>query len=655
MSYAIQPYDDALTKILKKGKIKSNKRTGVKTLFVPGIFSEYDLTDSFPLVTKRKLWPKSIWAELLWFISGSTNNGDLNALGAKIWDSWVDENFENKHGYAKGSFGPVYGFQLRHFGGYYGNGVGGHPFTQDKSVVSSMNCTMEYNPNAQLIEENLYGKDGFDQLDFMVNRIKEDPSCRRILFSLWNPKEVSKMKLPPCFLAGHSVETGFGYKNIENLNIGDKVKTHDGTFQFVKEKFKTPYNGDILKITLHYMTGLPIECTPNHPFLVKDKGFIESKNLKEGDFLAIPRLKSKDRIKNFSKIVHTNQYGNKKDYLLDNPNDWYTLGYFLGDGWCDHNENGNRVCFSINDQQVNRILPLLRRSVKISKKPKSITYDTRSNKWNTILREFGHLAHNKQIPLWVLEAPDHLVDQFIQGYTDADGCVKENYTHYTTVSKNIALGLQQLFFRKGMRVSIYRQKRPVTKTIEGRIVKQRDTYNIVVKNNSNKKNLNKYIIEDDYIWVKVKNIVKNTNVDTDVYNISVDKNHTYTVENIVNHNCHYTYQVMIDDDGEMTGELTQRSADFPIGVPANIQFYSALTMMLAQQTGFKAVKFNHHTVDSHIYYDQISAIEEYLSLPSYDCPTLTINKATDIYSYKLEDFVLSKYECGPKLEIPVAV
>lgn len=303
MSYSIQPYDDALEYILKKGKEKSNKRTGVKTLFVPGILSRYDLTESFPLVTKRKIWPKSIWAELLWFISGSTNNNDLNALGAKIWNPWVDPEFEKKHGYADGSFGPVYGFQLRHFGGYYGNGIGGATHS-DKN----------HSPESKDI--NLYGEGGFDQLDFMVNRIKEDSSCRRILFSLWNPKEVSKMKLPPC---------------------------------------------------------------------------------------------------------------------------------------------------------------------------------------------------------------------------------------------------------------------------------------------------------------------------------------------------HYTYQIMVDDNGEMTGSLTQRSCDFPVGVCANIQFYSALTMMIAQQTGYKATEFVHYTVDSHIYWDQIPAMEEYLSLPSYDCPNLTINKADDIYSYKLDDFVLSNYQSGPKLEIPVAV
>src|SRR5690606_31689355 len=79
----------------------------------------------FPLLTKRRVWPKAVFAELLWMLSGSTCNKDLQALGCDFWTPWVDPALEKKHGYAEGCFGPVYGFQLRHFGGFYGNGIGG--------------------------------------------------------------------------------------------------------------------------------------------------------------------------------------------------------------------------------------------------------------------------------------------------------------------------------------------------------------------------------------------------------------------------------------------------------------------------------------------------------------------------------------------------
>jgi len=287
--YLMQPYDDALKEIMEQGVWRTNKRTGIRTKSVFGMLKRYRLdTDRFPILTKRKVWPKSVFSELLWFISGSTNNETLKALGCNFWTPWVDENFEKKHGFEKNSFGPVYGFQLRHFGGSYNKGI----------------------------ENAAYGRGGFDQLDWVVNRIKEDPSCRRTLWSLWNPNDVAEMRLPPC---------------------------------------------------------------------------------------------------------------------------------------------------------------------------------------------------------------------------------------------------------------------------------------------------------------------------------------------------HYGYQVLIDDDRRLTGIMTQRSCDFPIGVPANIQFYSALTVMLAQQTDCIPYEFVHETHDSHIYEDQMDAVAEYLTLPEIPSPKLEIEKAADIYSYTPDSFVISEFESGPKLEIPVAV
>jgi thymidylate synthase len=119
--------------------------------------------------------------------------------------------------------------------------------------------------------------------------------------------------------------------------------------------------------------------------------------------------------------------------------------------------------------------------------------------------------------------------------------------------------------------------------------------------------------------------------------------------------CHYTYQAIPDGDGGLTGILGQRSCDFPVGVPANIQFYSALTIMLAQQSGLKPREFVHNTNDCHIYLNQVEQVEEYLSRPKPDSPKLTINKAPDIYSYKVDDFVVSDYHPLEKIEMPVAV
>lgn len=305
--YLMSQYDESLTEILERGVSRTNKRTGIKTLSVFGMSKRYSLGDEgyFPIITKRQVFPKSVFAELLWFLSGSTLNRDLLNLRCKFWTPWVDEKWAEKHGFESDAFGPVYGFQLRHFGGDYGVG-GDQAIFQPRPDGSYLD----------MVGVKKYGEGGFDQLLWVVNRIKEDHSCRRTLWTLWNPHDVDKMRLPPC---------------------------------------------------------------------------------------------------------------------------------------------------------------------------------------------------------------------------------------------------------------------------------------------------------------------------------------------------HMLYQVLVDDERRLTGIMYQRSCDFPVGVPANIQFYSALTIMIAQQTDCVPHEFVHMTADSHIYEDQIPAVKEYLSRSPVDSPKLKINKAKDILSYKLEDFELTDYNPLSKIEIPVAV
>lgn len=194
--YLLKPYDDALQEILDTGTERTNKRTGIKTLSVFGMCRRYRLdTEYFPILTRRKVWPKSVFAELLWFLSGSTSNKDLQKLGCNFWNPWVDHEWEKERGFAEDTFGPVYGFQLRSFGGIYGNGIGGVAGTNNTHVNEGDGATFDCYGY-----DSLYGKGGFDQLAWIVKRIKEDSSCRRTLWTLWNPQDISNQRLPPCHM-----------------------------------------------------------------------------------------------------------------------------------------------------------------------------------------------------------------------------------------------------------------------------------------------------------------------------------------------------------------------------------------------------------------------------------------------------------------------
>jgi thymidylate synthase len=119
--------------------------------------------------------------------------------------------------------------------------------------------------------------------------------------------------------------------------------------------------------------------------------------------------------------------------------------------------------------------------------------------------------------------------------------------------------------------------------------------------------------------------------------------------------CHYCFHVDIDDEKRLSISLTQRSADYPVGICANIQFYSALCYMLSQQTGCKPYKLIHHTEDSHIYVNQIKQVEDYLSRDPVESPILNLKHAKDIFSYAVDDFEVINYNPHPPIKIPVAV
>jgi thymidylate synthase len=143
-------YLDLLAEVLQNGARKTD-RTGTGTLSVFGRQLRFNLADSFPLLTTKKLHTKSILYELLWFLRGDTNIKWLQERGVSIWDEWADEN---------GNLGPVYGYQWRHWRAPEGREI--------------------------------------DQIDRLITSLKTKPDSRRHIVSAWNPADVDEMALPPC-------------------------------------------------------------------------------------------------------------------------------------------------------------------------------------------------------------------------------------------------------------------------------------------------------------------------------------------------------------------------------------------------------------------------------------------------------------------------
>lgn len=158
----MKQYQDLIKDIFENG-YETDDRTGTGTISLFGTKLRWDLTKGFPAVTTKKLAWNACIAELIWFLSGSTNVNDLRLIqhdsliqGKTVWD----ENYENQAkdlGYHSGELGPIYGKQWRDFG-------------------------------------------GVDQIIEVIDRIKKLPNDRRQIVSAWNPAELKYMALPPCHM-----------------------------------------------------------------------------------------------------------------------------------------------------------------------------------------------------------------------------------------------------------------------------------------------------------------------------------------------------------------------------------------------------------------------------------------------------------------------
>lgn len=131
------------------------------------IHMKFDLRNGFPLLTTKKMGWKTILRELLWFLSGNTDNKQLINKKVNIWTQNA-EDYSKRSEYQEGDLGPIYGFQWRHFGADY------------------KGCDKDYTNK------------GVDQIRWLIDEIKQNPHSRRLIISSWNPVDIPTMALPPC-------------------------------------------------------------------------------------------------------------------------------------------------------------------------------------------------------------------------------------------------------------------------------------------------------------------------------------------------------------------------------------------------------------------------------------------------------------------------
>ncbi len=119
--------------------------------------------------------------------------------------------------------------------------------------------------------------------------------------------------------------------------------------------------------------------------------------------------------------------------------------------------------------------------------------------------------------------------------------------------------------------------------------------------------------------------------------------------------CHTLFQFYVND-GKLSCQLYQRSADIFLGVPFNIASYALLTLMVAQVCDLAPGDFIHTFGDAHLYLNHLEQVELQLSRTPYPLPQMKLNPAVkDIFAFRFEDFELQNYQAHPHIKAPVAI
>lgn len=591
-------YLDLIRKIYTKGMLKKARNDFTMSIF--GHQLRYNLQKGFPIHTEKKSYPKQIFTELWWMLTGSTDVRVLQKLGVHVWDKNSSAECLKKLNlpYREGDIGPGYGFQMRHFGAKY------------------IDCDTDYKGQ------------GIDQLQNCINDIQNcdlfnNPPSRRILIDLWNCVDTDKMALPPCFTPETLILTNRGYLPIVDVKITDYLMTHTGQFRRINKFFQTPYQNFVhnLMIDKH---PYAIRCTPEHPFLVKNFNSTEiewsrAKNLKIGQFIGFP-------INQQSWLPFDDAEGTDTiPSPVSNESTDKKMAFNVGFGFALNSRKSSSNCLT-NDNQTSLINQI-------------------NDRWMGVLE---NLVENQMITEQIHSMPKDLVEQFLRGYfyaLDYKAIVNKNYlyekfrTDVDTVQ--MALDLQRLALKIGVMTSV--------DIIEDKCYLSYDSFR---KNRSH--------IKDDYAWYSI-NDCNEEYYSGYVYNFDVEVDHSYIVENLATHNCHYSYGFGVDlydkpinnKRGRLNCHLVQRSWDVLLGW--NTATAALFTYLLADYCDMDPGILVHSISDAHLYKTHIDsgAIDELLKRKPRKFPTIKIlnsGKKNFITDYRFEDLQIENYYPCPAIE-----
>lgn len=355
-----------------------------------------------------------------------------------------------------------------------------------------------------------------------------------------------------CLTPGEKVCTQRGLVNVEDVTLDDRLLNKDGKFVEIKNLQRYEKENEPIFKVKPYGSFRTTTFTGEHPIWVHNKGFIKAKDLKEGDWLEIPNLYSRDGM------------GFRDDKLLKL---YYFYGLWLGDGFCNKNGNSYDIYLSIGKDEEDLaqfydslVLELFdRKCIHVHKDREQTRRFTNKDLFLKLKSMFGTNAYNKRIPQSIKHLPENHKRAFLQGYLDSDGSVfldnEKVRTNFTSVNLELLEDVQDMLFGMSIANSIVIHQKECTNK-QG--VHSEQSYRINVSRSDQHwlgygpvfesrkiKLLQKsYALsaskmgikfEDDKIFLKVEKISKSSYTGI-VYNFECET-HTFMCRNILTHNC----------------------------------------------------------------------------------------------------------------------
>lgn len=355
-----------------------------------------------------------------------------------------------------------------------------------------------------------------------------------------------------CLTPGEKVCTQRGLVNVEDVTLDDRLLNKDGKFVEIKNLQRYEKENEPIFKVKPYGSFRTTTFTGEHPIWVHNKGFIKAKDLKEGDWLEIPNLYSRDGM------------GFRDDKLLKL---YYFYGLWLGDGFCNKNGNSYDIYLSIGKDEEDLaqfydslVLELFdRKCIHVHKDKEQTRRFTNKDLFLKLKSMFGTNAYNKRIPQSIKHLPENYKRAFLQGYLDSDGSVfldnGKVRTNFTSVNLELLEDVQDMLFGMSIANSIITHQKECTNK-QG--VHSEQSYRINVSRSDQHwlqygpvfesrkiKLLQKsYALsaskmgvkfEDDKILLKVEKISQSSYTGI-VYNFECET-HTFMCRNILTHNC----------------------------------------------------------------------------------------------------------------------